>query len=407
MDILIEELDGGMWVAALEKNKLQGLEVDPATEEVRAGSIYWARVIRIDKTLDAAFILLDSDNIGMLNSGDLRIKKGGKMLKGGDEPIAKLLHPGDMILVQAKEGKLARKEDDLEHKSPRVSMNITLPGRYLIHTPFEEDSRISRRIRDKKVRANLEQMQKDMDDKKSCILRSSAANTQTEMLLREHKILSEMWEQLDDHVKTYGTDEPQLIMLGPDAIQRTLSDLSDRAIRKIEVIVMEHFQETEDWCELFAPDLMTKITPIEIDDPYGNLALFDHHDILGQIDMLFQPYAIMKTGATLVIQSTAALTAIDVNRAADTNSNFEINRLAGIEIARQIRLRNMGGIIIIDALKLKSEKERNALLTHLNEAFQNDPCTVQVHGFTKLGLIEITRARRTPTLQQRCESDVE
>ncbi|MGB1077404.1 MAG: ribonuclease E/G, partial [Bdellovibrionales bacterium] len=270
MQILIEELDESVWVAALDKNKLEGLEVDPITEEIRAGSIYWARVIRIDTTLDAAFVLLDGENIGLLNSGDLRIEKNGKLCKGGDEPISKLLQAGDMVLVQAKEGKIETDNNGIEKKAPRVSMNITLSGRYLIHTPFEKDSRISQRIRDKAIRKNLSKMQEDMKDHKSCIIRSAAANTQTEMLIREHKILSEMWEQLDNHIKENASDEPQLIMLGPDAIQRTLSDLSDRQIKTIEVIVMEHFHAVEEWCELYAPDLMTKITPITLVTPNGS-----------------------------------------------------------------------------------------------------------------------------------------
>jgi len=404
VDILIEELDGSIWVAALEKNKLEALEIDPETEEIRAGSIYWARVIRVDGTLDAAFLSLDGDNIGLLNSGDLRIEKNGKLLKGGDEPITKLLSAGDMLLVQAKEGKIDSSTDDVEQKSPRVSMNITLPGRYLIHTPLEEESRISQRIRDKDIRKNLTNMQKDMKEHKSCILRASAAHTQTEMLVREHKILSEMWEQLSKHVKDSASNEPQLIMLGPDAIQRTLSDLAGKQIKRIEVIVMEHYQDTESWCELFAPDLMTKISPVELENPYDNLALFEHRDILDQIDALFQPYTLLEGGSSIIIQETAALLAVDINRGADTGSNLNINRKAGIEIARQIRLQNMGGIIIIDALKMKSEKQNKDFLKSLDDAFQKDPCTVQIHGLTKLGLVEVTRSRRSPTLKDRCEN---
>ena len=406
MDILIEELDESLWVAAIDKDKqLESLEVDPIQEEVRAGSIYWARVIRIDATLDAAFLLLDGDNIGLLNSGDLRIEKGDKILKGGDEPIGKLLSAGDMILVQAKEGKISKENDDLgfEKKAPRVSMNITLAGRYLIHTPFEVDSRISQRIRDKGVRKSLEGMQADMNDRKSCILRASAANTQTEMLIREHKILSEIWERLDEHMKEHGGDDPQLIMLGPDAIHRALSDLADQSIRAIEVIVMEHFESVEEWCGLYAPDLMTKITPIEIDNPYGNLALFDHRDILPVIDALFQPYTVLDGGSNIIMQETAALISVDINRSSDGASNLDLNCKAGNEIARQIRLRNLGGIIVIDALKMKSEKDRKAFLKSLDQAFLNDPCTVQIHGLTKLGLVEVTRNRRSPTLQDRCE----
>lgn len=406
MNILIEELDESLWVAAIGKNKrLEALEVDPAMEEVRAGSIYWARVIRIDATLDAAFLLLDGDNIGLLNSGDLRVRKDSKILKGGDEPIGRLLSPGDMILVQAKEGKISKDSDGeaFETKNPRVSMNITLAGRYLIHTPFEEESRLSQRIRDKDVRKSLKAMQEDMKDRKSCILRSAATNTQTEMLIREHKILSEIWEQLDGHLKDHDGDEPQLIMLGPDAIHRTLSNLADQPIHAIEVIVMEHMESVEEWCELYAPDLMMKITPVEIDNPYGNLALFDHRDILPVIDALFQPYTLLDGGSNIIIQETAALISVDVNRSSDKSSNLDVNCKAADEVARQIKLRNLGGVIVIDALKMKNDKDKKVFLDHLDQAFQNDPCTVQIHGLTKLGLVEVTRNRRTPTLQDRCE----
>ncbi|MGE4313376.1 MAG: ribonuclease E/G [Pseudobdellovibrionaceae bacterium] len=402
IDVLIDEMDGSLWVASLQGGKLQGLEIDPANEEVRWGSLYWARVIRVDATLDAAFVSLDGDNQGFLKSGDLHIVKGDKVLKGGDEPITKLLKAGDFVLVQAKEGKLASREDGyIENKLPRVSMNISLPGRYIIFTPFEKENRISRRIREKGLRKELETMLTGMVGCHSCILRAAAANTQTDILAREHKILSSMWGQLKEHAKG---NSPQLIMLGPDAVQRTLGDHAIHRVDTIEVVTLEQLSDTEEWCELFAPDLVTKITPVELDNPYDNLALFEHRDILDEIDGIFQPYAILKGGSTLILQQTAALTAVDVNRAADTESNLNINRKAAEEAARQIRLRNLGGIIMIDFINLKSAAEKKDLLKKLEEVFDEDPCTVQIHGFTKLGLIELSRERRTPPLDERYES---
>lgn len=397
LDIFIDEMEGSLWVGAAAEGTLQALEVDPLNEEVRWGSIYWAKVARIDATMDAAFVDLDGENQGILHASDIYKKKKEK----ADTPIGKLVKAGDFLLVQAKEGKLAASENVVfENKTPRMSMNISLQGRYLIYMPFEEESRVSRRIRDENSRKQLMGMLEEMVDCKSCILRAAALNTQTDILMREHKILHTMWEQLQKHAKG---KEPHLVMQGPDAIQRTISDMASRTIDRLEIVTMEQFGETEEWCELFAPDLVTKIKPIKLENPYDNLALFEYRDMLDEIDSLFQPYKIMKSGATIIIQETAALVAIDINRAAADGSNVTINKEAAVEVARQIRLRNLGGIIIIDFLKMK-KAEQNKFVKELNDIFDTDPCTVQIHGLTKLGLLEITRQRRTPPLHDRFES---
>ena len=134
-------------------HRLDGLEIDPVRENVRFGSIYWGRVTRIDKAMDAAYVDLDGENTGLLNNADVRIiDESGHVTRGGDKEIGKLLQPGQMIAVQAKSGQLPREEDmeiTQEHKSPRVSMDITLPGRYLIFSPIMPENRVSSRITDK------------------------------------------------------------------------------------------------------------------------------------------------------------------------------------------------------------------------------------------------------------------
>lgn len=408
MDILIEELEGSLWVAATSKRALDGLEVDPVREAVRWGAIYWAKVTRIDKAMDAAFLDLDGDNTGLLHNKDVRIThKNGKIKKGGSEEIGKLLTPGQMIAVQAKSGYLPLEEDHLlpsEDKSPLVSMDITLQGRYLIFSPIMPDNRVSSRIRDKKLRKQLLKMLNSTESIKGCILRAAAAHTQTDILRREGKIMAAMWEQLQEHL---AGDAPALIMEGPDAIQRTISDHAGKTIDKIEVVTMERFEHIEEWCEIFAPDLVTKISPVELDDPHAELALFDERDLISKIEDLFQPYTVLKRGGNIIIQETAALTAIDVNRGADDRPKLDMNLEAATEIGRQLRLRNLGGIIIVDFLKLSGKKEQKTLLEALQTIFEKDPCTVQLHGITGLGLVEITRKRRTPALQERFSSALE
>lgn len=403
MDILIEENEGSLWVAATDRKRLEGFEVDPVHERVRWGSIYWAKVTRIDSKLDGAFLDLDGDNTGLLLNKDIRTveKKTGKVIKGGQKPIGKVLKTGQFVLVQAKQGLLEPLEDEvlqLEDKSPQMTMDIALQGRYMIHTPLDGSNRISQRIRDKKLRKQLEDMVKGMKSVQGCILRAAAANTQSDVLIREGKILRAVWEGLSEHATG---DEPSLIMLGPDALQRSLSDQAGRHIRVIEIVTMDHFQAAEEWCELFAPDLVPKIRPVELDNATSDLALLDHHDVIPQIEALFQPYAILPGGGNIIIQNTAAFTAIDVNRGADKGSNLAINLQAATEIARQIRLRNLGGNIVVDMITPKDEKEKKQVLEAIENDINADPCTVQIHGFTNMGLLELARQRRTPPLMDR------
>lgn len=408
MEILVDEMEGSLWVATVEKNILTGLEIDPVNEEVRWGSIYWAKVTNIDKAMDAAFVDLDGDNTGILHNKDVRITdKKGNVKKGGDVAIGKLLRPGNMIAVQAKSGYLPRLDSTdltIEDKSATVSMDITLPGRHLILSPMMEENRISKRIHDKKQRKQLTKMLNNVDNINGCILRASAANVQTDMLIREGKILKEIWIQLQEFLKG---DEVSTIMLGPDALQRTLSDQADKTISSVDIVTMEQYQEVEEWCEIYAPDLVTKIKPVELPDQEADLGLFDFHDVLDPIEDLFQPYVLMKGGGNIIIQETAAMCVIDLNRGSDTRSGLAINLEAITEVSRQIRLRNLGGIIIIDFLKMKNKREKDTFMKALDEIVISDPCTVQVHGMTNLGLVEITRKRRTPPLQDRLELSFE
>lgn len=402
MDILIEELEGSLWVVALEEGKIQGLEVDPSLEEVRWGSIYWAKVTKIDSALDAAFLDLDGFNTGIIYNKDIRKRtKDNKIVKGGAKAIGKILNPGDMIAVQAKSAYLKKESDDyarIETKTPQMSMDITIQGRYVIYCVMMNKNRISMRIREKALRKQLLSMLDEMENIDGCILRASAVYTQTDILKREGDILKEAWSKMQQYLEG---NEAQLIMLGSDAVQRTLSDHSDKIINRIEVVTMNHYKHAEGWCFIFAPDLVTKIIPIEIDNATEDLALFHYRDIIGQIEELFQSYILLSGGGNIIIQETAALTVIDVNKSAHKGSHLSINIEAAIEIARQIRLRNIGGIIVIDFLRLQNKKEAEKLKIALEKEIMLDPCTVQIHGHTSTGLMELTRKRKTLPLQDR------
>lgn len=399
MDILIEDLEGSLWSVAVDKkNTIQNLEIDPYIEIIRWGSTYMAKITRIDASANAAYVDLGFGFDGRLNLKDVRIN--GKP-PAKDKKIGQVLTSGQMVMVQIKTPHNPTGYADIDEVEPvkasRVSMDIALQGRYLIYTPFASENRVSKRIEDKTLRKELKEMLKSVDDINGCILRASAAHCQTEILVNEGRILKAIWDSLLDFD---GEDEPALLMLGPNAVQRTLADLSAKQIDSISAATMEIFQDTEEWCDLFAPDLMTKIEPRGVDNTRSGMGLFEIHDLIGQFEGLLKPYVILPSGGAIIIEQTAAMTVIDVNSGSDKNP-LNTNLEAANEIARQLKIRNIGGIIMADFINMKTKSQNKKVLDGLDKAFVKDPCTAQCHGVTQLGVYEISRQRRTPTLEEK------
>lgn len=405
LTIHIDELESGLWAVAVDNGRIVGLEIDPPFEGIRWGAVYRAKVKTVDTRLNAVWLDLDGMNTGLMFLGDARTKKGEKPQV---DSIAKLFSAGDMVNVQVKVdafGEAGDSERFNDSKFPRLSMDITLPGRYLIYSPILQENKVSRRVTDKQTRGQMLEMLSEMEDIQGCILRAAAQHTQTAILTREGRFLKELWDAMQPYLDG---STPALIMDGPNALKRILSDHAGDTIDRIEVVILEHLTVAEEWCSAFAPDLMTKIEPVELADATEDLSLIDDRDLLGQIEDLSDAYAVLPDGANLIIQETAALTAIDVNRGASRAPSHEINRQAAIEVARQIRLRNLGGIIIVDFLKVKGDgKAEKIFLDTLRNETGEDPCTVQVHGLTRLGLVELTRNRRTAPLRERMDKVME
>ena len=392
MDILIENVEGSLWAAAVKDKRLYGIEIDPAMEGIRWGAIHWASVERFDTRMDVAFLDLGHGEQGIINGKDIR-PRGTK-----DEAIQKKLRPGQMILVQAKTTTLPL---DLhsdwtpeEHKLAKMSMDIAIPGRYMIYLPLAMEKKISSRIKDKAVRSRMLKMLDKVEEIDGCILRSAAANVQTDVLVRESRILKNIWIQLQDFKRG---EVPSLIMEGPDAMQRLGSDLANEQVEEIITDDSELVEDIENWCDLYAPDLMAKIRIVENESGQAN-SLIDAYDMISEVESLIQPYVILPSGGNIIIQQTNALTAIDVNLGTG-KSKTEVNIEAARETVRQLRLRNIGGAIVIDFINMREKKIKDDIIKILKEETLQDPCTVDVHNFTNLGFVELTRARRTPPLE--------
>lgn len=412
-DIIIEDLNGALWVASIEGGRIEAIDLDPQVEDVRWGSVYWAKVTRIDTRINAAFVDLDGECIGMLHASDVWLEQSdGAWAKNQNGKIGQVVSTGEMVIVQVKDARLNTDpmgEDNLpdEKKASKVSMDLALQGRFLIHTPLAPQNRVSSRIRDKKLRGQLIAMMDGIGSLNGCILRASAANCQTDVLMREGAILQTLWDDLQDFERD---DEPGLIWPGPDAIHRVLADQAAEQLRVIEVSTAENFERVQEWCMEYAPDLVTKVRAAEPPEnvsrmkkkqpSYEDLGLFDWHDLVGQLNGLFAEYTILPSGGSVIIEETSVATVIDINLGG-SKSAAQVNLEALREAARQIRLRNIGGAILIDPAGNIKAKEHAGMEKAFMTEIAKDPTTVAFHGFTKLGLMELTRARRAPSLADR------
>lgn len=404
-DILIEEAEGALWaVAVAGDGRLEAVEVDTPREDVRWGTVYWAQVKAVDKARDAAFVDLGDGKTGIVYSKSLRfLAEDGGVTKGGHAPITQLLSAGARLLVQAKTAYIETGDDRsrLENKIPEISMDISIQGRFLIYCPFLRRNQLSQRIGSKSLRAQLSLMLQDMEAKGQVgyIVRAASAHTQTDILEREAVLLQSMWEQMESTVG--GMEGSGPVAAGLDAVQRVLSDMAGDMVECIEVVTMEHLEHVTQWCSAFAPELVPKITPVVLSDAEEDLALLYARDVMEQVDALAQPVCNLPHGGHLIIQATAALTAIDVNKGGDGRSHLQTNISAGVEALRQLRLRNIGGVVVLDALAMRSEKDRLHFVSVMRREAAQDPCTVQIHGLTGTGLLEISRKRRTAELRDR------
>lgn len=400
MEILIDSINDSLCAVALDKgHKLDSVEIDPELEQIRHGTIYMGRIDRIDATENTAYIDLGNHSQGFLNAKDAR-----HLGKKTDKSLSQWLNNGDLVIVQAQDGAAMPRigaYDDYEDKHVRLTMDITLHGRFTLYAPYRKENQISRRITDKQRRRHLEDMMAK-ENMHGTVLRAASTMLQNDMVIREHKLLRKIWGAVLESLPLENIARP--ILAGPDAMMRMLANQTMNTIERIEICGENSFDHTQTWCMQFAPDLISKLVYSDIKDTSPDAdRLFEFRGVLTPIEDLYRPYCVLSNGSSIIIEETAALTAIDVNRGAASGGRFDINVFTAKEIMRQIRLRNLSGIIMIDFLKMKNDDERKKFTKLVKDLALSDPYTVQVHGLTKLGLMELTRARRTPPLADKLD----
>ncbi|UEM23265.1 ribonuclease E/G [Skermanella mucosa] len=374
IEILIDRAGPLLRAAVVEDGRLTDLHIDSAVRPSRLGEIVLGRVDRIVTALNGAFVDIGG-TAGLLNNADLRTAAptSRKAARAGTT-----LRAGQPVLVQVK-------AEPGGGKGPSLTMDVTLPGRFLVMTPFKPGISISRRLAQGDARGRLSQMISEITGGLGggWIVRGSALGVETELLASEAEALALAWRQIERQV---AGDPPRTLSTGSSAAVRAVVETGGRRIARIYVSDAAIRGELAD----LAPDAAALV---EIRQE----ALFDRYDIEGAIRELSGRTVPLPGGGSLVIDRTEALTVIDVNGGERPNA-LATNLDAVEEIARQLRLRNIGGIVIVDFINMTARRDVEHLLGALGQATADDPAGVNVYGMSKLGLVELTRQRRGPPL---------
>jgi ribonuclease G len=396
-------------VALVENGVVVELHVKRGSEQELVGNIYLGKVLRVLPGMQAAFINIGIDKSAFLyvtdvyndlryweqimlqeedegNNLETVIPSRMRFIKESDINIEGLLQEGQDILVQVS-------KEPLGTKGARATSHISLPGRHLVFMPTVDHIGISRRIEDEKERIRLKKiMQKLRPPSAGFIVRTVSELAPKEKLKSEMEFLTKLWANIQRRRET--SSAPSLLHKELTITLRAVRDLFTKEIDRLVIDSKEEYKLILEFIETFAPNLRYSIELYE-----GREPIFDAYGIDMEINRALEKKIWLKSGGYIVIESTEALTAIDVNTGSYVGKrNLEetivkTNMEAVKEIAYQLRLRNIGGLIVIDFIDMNREADRERIFMTLKEALEKDRARTTILKMSELGLIEMTRKR--------------
>ena len=372
-------------ILLVENGILTEKYVDSKYKKRLEGNIYIGKVQNIFPGLQAAFINVGENRNAFIHLKDVLPKVDVTKEENVDidkQNIGKILKVGMPIIVEIK-------RDSYNKKGARASTHINLPGRYLVLLPNSTFVTISQKIEDEKERERLKKLVREkLPENMGAIIRTSAVNKSAEDLEKDLVKLIEKWNNIID-IKFDETDYPKLISKADEMLDKILIDLMDKDLNRICVNTNELKEKISEKLRNWNKEDIEVVCDVE------NIML--KYNVQKQIEVSENRKIWLKSGGFITIDKTEALTAIDVNSAKFTGklnleeTAFSINKEAAIEIEKQIRLRDIGGIIVIDFIDLKDEKHKKELVKIFSEELKKERTKVQIEGFTKLNLLELTR----------------
>jgi ribonuclease G len=389
-DILINFAPQETRVAVMYQGAVQELHIERTASRGLVGNIYVGRVVRILPGMQSAFINIGLERTAFLHVADIwEPRNAGAAVR----PIERVLFEGQSILVQVI-------KDPIGTKGARLSTQISIAGRMLVYLPQEKHIGISQRIESEAEREALREKISQLipqDEQGGFIVRTMAEGATEEALASDICYLRKLWGDIQVLSKTQAP--PSMLYQELSLGLRVLRDFVNPETQSIVIDSRENFQKLSTFADEYTPVVVPLLNHYQ-----GERPLFDLHGVEDEIQKALARRVELKSGGYLIIDQTEAMTTVDVNtggfvgvRSFD-DTIFKTNLEAAQTIARQLRLRNLGGIIITDFIDMESEEHRQAVLAEFNKALARDHTRLTVNGFTALGLVEMTRKRTRESL---------
>ncbi|OUV62177.1 MAG: ribonuclease E/G [Gammaproteobacteria bacterium TMED119] len=400
-EILINVTPRETRVAMVENGVLQEVHIERTARRGLVGGIFKGAVSRVMPGMDAAFVDIGLDKAAFIHASDVvnlspatRAEHQSDTLEEPDA-IADLLHEGQQVLVQVV-------KDQIGSKGARLTTNITVPSRYLVLLPYSNDVRLSARLEDEDERERLtavmQELLQESGNRFGCILRTAAESASKQELRRDLHFLLRLWDSIVEKINQ--VDSVAEVYADLPLAVRTLRDINTDEIENITIDSRETVLNVRAFAEKLVPEFASHIKRYK-----GERPIFDLYGIEDEIERALQRKVMLKSGGHLVFDQTESMTTVDVNTGAFVGHRnleetiFKTNLEAAQAIARQLRLRNLGGIIIIDFIDMEEEEHRHQVLRALEKSLDKDRAKTNICEVSALGLVEMTRKRTHESLE--------
>lgn len=393
-EILINVTPQETRVAVVENGVLQEVYIERSRSRGIVGNVYKGRVVRILPGMQAAFVDIGLERTAFLHASDIRAvsaAENGAVVP----PIHELIQDGQEILVQVV-------KDPLGTKGARLTMQITLPARYLVYLPYSKHIGISQKIADEATRERLRALVKcalgEKEQEGGYILRTLAESATADEIETDIRYLQRAWKVCQERIQTASVQS--LIHEDLPLALRAMRDLVRANVEKIRIDSREIFTKAREFGMEFIPEVADRIEHYP-----GERPIFDLYSVEDEIQKALERKVMLKSGGYLVLDQTEAMTTIDVNTGAYVGRHnleetlFKTNLEATQAIARQLRLRNLGGMIIVDFIDMTEAEHKRQVLRALERALARDRTKVYVTEMSPLGLVELTRKRTRESLE--------
>ncbi|UCC48846.1 MAG: Rne/Rng family ribonuclease [Gemmatimonadota bacterium] len=394
--ILINAAPHETRVVIMEDNVLVELMLDRPDAQRTVGDIYLGRVEGVLPGIQAAFVNIGTDKAAFLHVSDIADEdpEASEEEKGVKRypPIQTLIKKGEELLVQVT-------KEAIGTKGPRVTAQVSLPGRYLVYMPRSEHIGVSRKIEDRDERTRLRRLMRDImpPGKGGTIVRTVGEDAKRKPLERELKGLMKTWKRIESRVAQ--SQAPALVHEEAHLAAGIIRDLFSEKVDALIVDSREIFNEVRDYLEAVDPELIRRVSYYD-----GTVPLFDKYEIEEEIRRSFERRVELPSGGYVVIEPTEGLVAIDVNTGRYTGKKdpektiLRTNLDAAREIARQLRLRDIGGIIVVDFIDMEDKANRDKVMQELRIHLSRDRARTKAFQISELGLVEMTRQRVRPSI---------